>query len=456
MSLRTRLMLLSGLWILLIVVFFNWFIYYYILKKTTDNEVRQLWNKAQIILRDTEIYHPANWNPGQLQEYLEPDSLIRIISPDGAVRTQVSTSEELSAHPAIYRTQYHTVVRNELGLLILFIQVPIVGKSNVQIGLLELGKGLNVIAAFMELLVAGLTMTTGSVLLFSPLVGFFYTKALIRPIRQLLETMRTIRSKGDFILLSSQFTAKKDELGELGRTFNEMIVRLQENDRRQKHFVADASHELKTPLTVIESYTSLLRRWGGRDPAIRQEALNAIHSETVRLKGLIDALLRLAEVERHAETELHPVRIAELIRSTAEQMRRAFGRNIIVRIDAEETECSGDEARLKQLLIILLDNAIKYSQEDVIVECGEEERCVVIRVIDRGMGIPSGELPLLFERFYRVDKARSRGTGGSGLGLAIAKQIVELHQGLIRLDSEEGKGTTATVKLPKSSLRAFQ
>ncbi|MCP1305755.1 sensor histidine kinase [Paenibacillus tyrfis] len=455
MSLRTRLMLLSGLWILLIVIFFNWFIYYYILKKTTDNEVRQLWNKAKIILRDTEIHHPANWSSGLLQQYLEPDSLIRIIAPDGAVRAQVSASEELPAHPATYRTQYHTVVQNELGLLILFIQVPIVAKNNVQIGLLELGKGLNVVAAFMELLVAGLTVTTGSVLLFSPLVGFFYTKVLVHPIRQLLETMRTIRSKGNFILLSPQFTTKKDELGELGRTFNEMIMRLQENDRRQKHFVADASHELKTPLTVIESYTSLLRRWGGQDPAIRQEALNAIHSETVRLKGLIDALLRLAEVERHAQTELHPVRIAELIRSTAEQMRQAFGRDIVVRIGSEEIQCSGDEARLKQLLIILLDNAIKYSRKNVFVECDEEERYVVIRVMDQGMGIPSGELPLLFERFYRVDKARSRGTGGSGLGLAIAKQIVELHQGSIRLDSEEGKGTTATVKLPKSSLTAF-
>ncbi|XOK58508.1 ATP-binding protein [Paenibacillus elgii] len=455
MSLRTRLMLLSCVWILLIVVFFNWLIYYYILKKTTDNEVRQLWNKAQIILRDPEIYAPSHWNSGQLQQYLESDTLIRIVSPDGAVRAQVSSSEELSAHPATYRTHYHTVVQNELGLLILFVQVPIVGKNNVQIGLLELGKGLNVVAAYMDLLVTGLTVTTGSVLLFSPLVGFFYTKALVRPIRQLLETMRTIRSKGDFILLSPQFTVKKDELGELGRTFNEMIVRLQENDRRQKHFVADASHELKTPLTVIESYTSLLRRWGGQDPAIRQEALNAIHSETVRLKGLIDALLRLAEVERHAQAELHPVRIAELIRSTAEQMRRAFEREVIVRIGSEEIQCIGDEARLKQLLIILLDNAIKYSRKNVLVECDEEERYVVIRVTDQGMGIPSGELPLLFERFYRVDKARSRGTGGSGLGLAIAKQIVELHQGSIRLDSEEGKGTTATVKLPKTSLTAF-
>ncbi|WP_054973645.1 cell wall metabolism sensor histidine kinase WalK [Paenibacillus sp. A3] len=102
-----------------------------------------------------------------------------------------------------------------------------------------------------------------------------------------------------------------------------------------------------------------------------------------------------------------------------------------------------------------MDNAIKYSRKNVLVECDEEERYVVIRVTDQGMGIPPGELPLLFERFYRVDKARSRGTGGSGLGLAIAKQIVELHQGLIRLDSEEGKGTTATVKLPKSSLTAF-
>ncbi|ALS22029.1 sensor histidine kinase [Paenibacillus naphthalenovorans] len=453
MSLRTRLILMTGAWILLIVLFFNYFIYFYILKKITDAEVELLWNKAQIILRNPEIKIPENWsNPHLLKEFQDPDSLIRIITPTGAIAAQSVSNEQLATHPPVYRTDYHFTVENGLDQL-LFIQVPII-ENGVQIGLLELGKALDVLGDFMEILATGLMVTTVSVLLFSLVGGVFYTRVIIRPIRQLLETMNTVRSKGQFIQLSSQFTTKNDELGRLGKTFNQMILSLQENDLKQKQFVSDASHELRTPLTVIESYTSLLRRWGGEDPTLRQEALDAIHSETVRLKGLIDSLLHMAEIERQPEIRLRNINLKPLIDATAEQLSLAFKREIRVESASKELYCMADEEKIKQLLIILLDNAIKYSKKPVTIVCKEEANTVILQVKDEGIGVPRRELGQLFERFYRVDKARGRGTGGSGLGLAIAKRIVEQNQGTIRLDSDEGKGMTVTITLLKKEKEA--
>lgn len=197
----------------------------------------------------------------------------------------------------------------------------------------------------MEILATGLMVTTVSVLLFSLVGGVFYTRVIIRPIRKLLETMNTVRSKGQFIQLSSQFTTKNDELGRLGKTFNQMILSLQENDLKQKQFVSDASHELRTPLTVIESYTSLLRRWGGEDPTLRQEALDAIHSETVRLKGLIDSLLHMAEIERQPEIRLRNINLKPLIDATAEQLSLAFKREIRVESASKELYCMADEEK---------------------------------------------------------------------------------------------------------------
>lgn len=449
MSLRTRLILLTGIWILLIVMFFNYFIYFYILKKTTDAKVQLLWNKAQIILRNPDMKKPQNWSrPELLQEFKEPNSLVRIVAPNGSIASQIATNALLAAHRPEYRTRYHSTFVNDLDVRLIWIQVPIM-ESGVQIGQLELGKALDVLGELMKLLGTGLMVATVSVLLFSLAGGVFYTRVLFRPIRQLLETMKEVCSKGQFIQLSPQFTTNQDELGQLGKTFNEMILHLRENDRKQKQFVSDASHELRTPLTVIESYTSLLRRWGGEDPDIRQEALNAIHSETIRLKGLIDSLLKLAELERQPGIHPRSIDLLPLIQTTAEQMSQAFHRPIRVVSEPRELQGMADEEKIKQLLIILLDNAIKYSQKPVTVECKEEAGQIKLQIKDEGIGVPQQELAQLFERFYRVDKARGRGTGGSGLGLAIAKQIVEQHGGTIRLESEVGKGTTVTLYLPR-------
>ncbi|WP_159887929.1 sensor histidine kinase [Paenibacillus puerhi] len=443
--------LLSTVWVLLLVIVFNVTIYFYILGKMTTSETRLLWNKAQVILRNPETHDPGSWGkPELLNEFYEPDILVRIIDKEGVVRASVSTNERLSAYPSVYRSYYGSAMVNEFGVRMLFVQVPILAQGS-QLGTLELGKSLNVMSEWLELLGTGLYMTTGAVLVVALVSGYFYSRVLIRPIRELLDTMNEIKKNRYFVTLSPRYASQKDELGQLGQTFNDMIETLKEKDERQKQFVADASHELRTPLTVIESYASLLRRWGGERPEVREEAVQAIHSESVRLKGLIKSLLRLAELERGEETPFHPVPLLPLLQETAGRLSMAFKRDI--RLDVQPGTspiCHGSPEQLKQLLIILLDNAVKYSEDPVYIRCREREEEIILTVEDKGVGIPEEELPHLFERFYRVDKTRQRRSGGSGLGLSIAEQILERHGGTIRIQSAAGEGTQVQITLPKA------
>jgi two-component system, OmpR family, sensor histidine kinase ArlS len=451
MSLRTRLILLSSVWVLLLVIVFNVTIYFYILQKTTTAETRLLWNKAQVILRNPETLDPKNWGkPELLEEFNEPDLLVRIVDTDGVIRASESTNERLSNYPTYYRSYYNSLMVNEFGVRMLFVQVPI-SEQGYQLGMLELGKSLNVVSEWLALIGTGLYTTTGAVLGVALVSGYFYTRVLIRPIGQLLDTMNEIRRRRYFVTLSPRHTSKKDELGQLAQTFNDMIETLREQDARQKQFVADASHELRTPLTVIESYASLLRRWGSERSEVREEALEAIHSEAVRLKGLIHSLLRMAELERGEELPTQYVLLLPLLRETIERLALAFDREI--RLEATEHDnpaCLGDPEQLKQLFIIVLDNAVKYSKTAVNVRCQEQGKQVLIRVEDQGVGIEKEELPHLFERFYRVDKTRQRDSGGSGLGLSIAKQIIERHGGEIRIYSTPGEGTQVEILLTQA------
>ncbi|WP_201318658.1 cell wall metabolism sensor histidine kinase WalK [Paenibacillus sp. EPM92] len=449
MSLRTRLILLSSLWILLIVVVFNVSLYFYISASTTLNETKLLWKKAQIILRNPEIHDSSNWTkPELLEDFKEPDMMVRIIAPNRDVVAGISTHVQLSGYPVVFRSNYYTDMVNDFGFRMLFLQVPIYDDDR-QIGQLELGKALNVVSEWMKQLGTGLVIATGGVLAFALISGLVYTQIIIRPIRELLESMKAVRRNRTFVTLSPKITSQKDELGKLGQTFNEMIEALREHDEKQKQFVADASHELRTPLTVIESYTSLLHRWGANDPALREEALQAIQAETSRLKGLIQALLRLAELERmEAEISFQPVEAVALMRETAGRLSVAFERDLVVDAADERIVCWGEPEPLKQLFVIVLDNAVKYSRRPVRIRLSRERSEAVIVVKDEGIGIPEADIPHLFERFYRVDKMRHRSSGGTGLGLSIAKQIVERHNGSIRIRSRETRGTEVEIRLP--------
>ncbi|OAS87747.1 sensor histidine kinase [Metabacillus litoralis] len=269
---------------------------------------------------------------------------------------------------------------------------------------------------------------------------------ITRPIRSMIDTMKEIQQSGQFKRIS--FKGKsKDELVEMGETFNHMIDLLQTNYEKQEQFVSNASHELKTPLTIIESYADLLKRRGMERPDLFDESIEAIHSEAIRMREMTEQLLLLAKHQEQWNIKLEKINLIEFMAESAKVFQNAYHRNIEIH-SKDEIFATSDVQKLKQLLFIFLDNARKYSDEFIAVYIGKTGNEAYVRIEDRGIGIPKNELEKVFDRFYRVDKARTRKQGGSGLGLSVAKEIADAIHVRIEMDSLEGRGTTVTLFLP--------
>lgn len=486
MKLKTRIMVLTICGLMAILAFFSLMIYVYFIRVATDAEVRLLWNRAQTVLRNPDIRKQENWTrPDLLNEFLGERTMIRIIDSNNTVRTFASNDPELGELKAVYRTAYHTRILSVGIIRRVYIQVPILTlPQKQQIGSLELSKAFDLSKGYLRLLLA--TLVSGSLisLAVAAVAAVFYVRWIYKPVAKLAATMEEIERSGAFGRLQGEFASGNDEFGRLGLTFNRMMVRLEDNYMRQRHFVEDASHELRTPLTVIRSYAGLLRRWGGEDPALREEAVTAIEEESERLRQLVHSLLQTAEGNGGGSLGGNmEVDLLTLTEKTAAELSRSFGRSITVEgieleepgaaddtssgtIPGEGTSAStaasssgeknvgctvlGNREKLKQVLIILLDNAIKYSRGPVVVQLRQDHQTAqaVLTVRDSGIGIAPEHVGRLFDRFYRVDKARGRRTGGSGLGLSIAKRIVEEHGGEVSVKSKPGAWTEVTVRLP--------
>ncbi len=263
------------------------------------------------------------------------------------------------------------------------------------------------------------------------------------------DTMTRIRKKG-LHEERVQVSDNNDELSNLGRVFNGLIDQLERSFLQQKQFVEDASHELRTPISIIEGHISLLNRWGKHDPAILDESLSVSVQELERLKGIVNDLLELTRAESGTSEQNVP---AIDIRHTVQYTLTNFAMlhpDMIFREELtplEKVQIHITPQHLEQLLLIVLDNAVKYSgsSKEILVTGTLERNEVYIHITDYGIGIPAEDLPYLFDRFYRVDKARSREQGGTGLGLAIAKQLVKRYNGDIRVSSIEHIGATVTL-----------
>ena len=271
----------------------------------------------------------------------------------------------------------------------------------------------------------------------------------LQPIGDMVQTARSIEQAHD---LSERVPVppQRDELGELAETFNEMLASLEEAYRAQQRFVADASHELRAPLTAIQGNLELLRRQPTMSAIERQEALGEAEREAARLTRLVADLLALARADSGATIKRAPVDLdAAVLDALSAARPLAHGQSLVLET-FEPATVVGDADRLKQLFLILLDNALKYTPPagSVTVDLCRNGSHVEVIVRDPGVGIPPDALPHVFERFYRADRARARDPGGTGLGLAIAHWIVEQLGGAIRADSRPGQGTTVTVSLP--------
>jgi two-component system phosphate regulon sensor histidine kinase PhoR len=292
------------------------------------------------------------------------------------------------------------------------------------------------------------------------IVAYFVSRSITLPIRQVKETARQI-ARGDF---SRRVRIKsRGELRELAESLNTMADELQQKmenlkrlDRVRTDFVANVSHELKTPLTLIKGYIETLQNKAINDKEKSARFISIIKEHSDRLGYIIDDLLSLSEVELSRDcvnrTEFDLKEVIDEISLGFGQALAEKNQSLTVRTHGNDFSIQADRNKVEQVFANLIDNSIKYTKESGRIEISlyEEDQTVRVTVKDNGIGIPKEHRHRVFERFYRVDKARSRELGGTGLGLSIVKHIVLAHNGNIAIESEPNKGTTVSVTFPKN------
>lgn len=296
----------------------------------------------------------------------------------------------------------------------------------------------------------GMVLGAGAFVLAVALAGgWLIARRALAPIGRMSETAARISAQDLSARIPLEGTAS--ELEQLARVLNDAFARLQEAFERQTRFTADASHELRTPLSIVMSHLELALR-KERSAAEYREAIETAFRGAERMRAVVEGLLTLARAD--AGTLLMARDRIDLRAAVEETVAMlspmASERRIGLQVSIEPATIVGDRDRLREVVTNLLTNAIRYNREGGRVDLGlrVEGGHAVLSVSDTGIGIPEAEQGRLFERFYRVDKVRSREIGGSGLGLSIAKWIVEAHGGTIRMASREGQGATFTVRLP--------
>jgi len=296
----------------------------------------------------------------------------------------------------------------------------------------------------------GVTVGAGFVVLVLALAGgWWLVGRALRPVRKISEAAAEI--SGSNMSRRIDVAQTESELGRLARTLNETFARLEQAFDRQARFTADASHELRTPLAIVQSQAELALR-KDRTAAEYREALEVTLKAAQRMKAVVEGLLTLARADAaQANLKRERLDVRKVVEETAALLAPlAAERKVALAVSAEPAELEGDPDRLREVVMNLVMNALIYNREGgrVDVTLRHEVDQAVLTVADTGIGIPEAARPHVFERFYRVDRARTREAGGSGLGLAITRWVIEAHGGVISFTSREGEGTTFVVRLP--------
>jgi len=352
--------------------------------------------------------------------------------------TNVKINASINKIIIINKDEKHLIVKNSLVL----------NKGQIM-AYLQVAKNMVKEHSFIKLLFILLLMADIIGIIISIITGFSVSKKMLKPIEEITNTAKRISATD----LNARINIGEadDELTRLAITFNEMIERLKHSFEKQNQFVSDASHELRTPISVINGYINLIDRWGKNDKNILQESIEAIKNEVKYMTDLVERLLFLARGDSGTiKLQKETVDLNQLIKEIVRESKLvAPNHNLNYNVKGQ-INIIADKRLLKQMLRAIIDNSIKFTQEDGEISVSAEIAYDKVKIVisDTGIGIPPEEIDKIFDRFYRVDKVRSKTTGGSGLGLSIVKWIVEAHNGNISVKSTVGKGTQVIILLP--------
>lgn len=402
-------------------------------------------NGVEIIVRDAQgipVLEPQNELPERIDDRPVWEKALELGGPFGETVSVRSTlfpppNPEFRTYERVF---VHAIPVEPVGSPIRVVEARIPYDS--------IGSSLLPVVPLAGLAVVGSLLSIGG--------SYILTRKAFAPVNAVVQSTREITESN----LSQRLPVKsrRDEISRLAMTFNDLLSRLEVAFREreevlesQRRFVADASHELRTPLTSILGYSRLLKQWGLEDPDAARESVASIEQQAAHMYRLVENLLSLARGDEAGALDLQPHDLRAVVSRAMETGLATAGGRVVLRDDSDETAVMAliDPDALYQAATILIDNAIKYTPPggSVTVAARNDRRGPQLVVADTGIGIPSEHLPHLFERFYRVDQARSQ--GGTGLGLAIAQQIVALHGGTIEVESASGQGSTFTICLPQ-------
>lgn len=456
LPIRWKITLWSSMFLFFLFLSYNLFQYIVIdngiLNYEKQNGIHQLNEVLAFIQSDDEplSLKQIENSEGYLSKINEKNQLIRVLDRKGNIIT--STSNNVSPNwqqPKAVKHQEYKVIRNHDERL-LVLRSPIVTDNFT--GTVEIVRNMEMSDAFMDkifllMLAAGI----GS-LIFSILGGTILAKKILSNVQALTLTMKKIKTNG--LEERVPVNEKNDEFAQLGSLFNELMDSLEDSFLQQKQFVEDASHELRTPLAIIQGHLTLLNRWGKNDAAVLDKSLKSSLKEVERLTNLVQELLELSRAENSLinPVDVEPINVLATVQHVVRNFEVLYNNyEFKIRHSHENLYVNISSRHLEQILIILLDNAVKYSkkeEKEVVIDCSLINEKVSLKIMDKGIGIPEEDIPYILNRFYRVDKARSRKQGGLGLGLAIAKRWIEKYHGTINIESKEGEGTNVTAVWP--------
>lgn len=387
--------------------------------------------------------------PPELNNLGTATTFIIFVNARGQIITRSSSAvgfnDMLDANMPFSEKQINFVHHDDNLLRVLTIPIYDPNRNNRFVGYLQVARLLDTLedynnSLFMALLVSGLAAIV------SVIIAVLITPTMFRPLEDIARAARQI-TRADDLSRRVPHAHRTDEVGEMAQSFNQTLERLERLFQTQQRLLADVSHELRTPLTAIRGNVDLMQHFGEADP----DSLAAMQDDIKRMARLVDDLLLLARADSGAiPLHLKPVELDNLLFDVYRKAQRLSDGVAVKLSDVDQVCVQADVDRLKQLLLNLIDNALKYTPPggEVVIALTKDNNWARITVSDTGIGIAPEHLPHIFERFYRVDKARTRVQGGSGLGLSIARWIAQGHGGTIRVVSKPEQGSVFTLSLP--------
>ncbi len=391
-------------------------------------------------------------NPDNLERWASPTTYIEVDDPRGyPLATSFNMGSIHTFGPSGTNAKSQTSTREVTVQARPFLVYSALLATGTHAAIVQIAEPLDQLNSAFRQTEFSILVILGAAALAVALLSYLLASQATNPINELARAMHEIGSEGLHRRL--RWNGRKDEIGHLAESFDDLLARLEEAFARERQFISDASHELKTPLTSINANAQMLARWGDKDEAVRKESLQTIIDETTSLANMVGGMLTLAKADSGDAIPKEPLSLAAIAKDAAHgAAQRARDKGLALNVEAAEESpiVEGDPALVRQMITNLIDNAIKFTPEgSVTVRVRGNGSKGIVEVQDTGPGIDRDELLHVFNRFYRTDKSRSREVPGTGLGLAIVRSIARIHGGTVEAERPAAGGALFRIELPQ-------